>query len=299
MGRSLAFAVAAVLLAFPAAADLKPGPQGDFAPNPEVGNLRQQEHRVPFKADGGGPLLQAVLTLPKSDGPAPGIVITHGSPRKAEDRRRQSPFRNTTRWFADRGFVVLNLTRRGYGKSQGDWEEGYGKCDFPYYKEAGDKSAEDMLAAIRYLRALPNVIKDKIVVAGVSAGGWATLATMAKNPEGVVLGLNFAGGRGSRSEGEVCGGEYAFREPLEAWGKAAKVPTLWLYAENDRFWGPDMPKKMFERYRAGGAPAELWASPPFPHHRDGHNMFGHGKGAGFWGDRVEQALKAVPGLMPQ
>lgn len=297
MGRILAFAVAAVLLAFPAAADLKPGPQGDPAPNPELGNLRQQEHKIPFKADGGGPLLHAVLTLPHKDGPAPGIVITHGSPRKAEDRRRQSPFRNTTRWFANKGFAVLNLTRRGYGKSQGDWEEGYGKCDFPYYKEAGDKSAEDMLAAIRYLRALPNVDKDKIVVAGVSAGGWATLATMAKNPEGVVLGLNFAGGRGSRSEGEVCGGEYAFREPLAAWGKTAKVPTLWVYAENDRFWGPDMPKKMFERYRAGGAPAELWASPPFPHHRDGHNMFGHGKGAGFWGERVDRALKAVPGLM--
>lgn len=296
MGRILA--VVAVLLAFPAAAaDLKPGPQGEPERKADVGDLRQQEHRVPFKADGGGPLLQAILTLPNKDGPAPGIVITHGSPRKAEDRRRQSPFRNTTRWFADRGFVVLNLTRRGYGKSQGDWEEGYGKCDFPYYKEAGDKSAEDMLAAIRYLRALPTVDKNRIVVAGVSAGGWGTLATAARNPDGVVLALNFAGGRGSRSEGEVCGGEYAFREPLKAWGAKTKVPTLWLYAENDRFWGSDMPKKMFALYRAAGAPAELWAAPPFPHHRDGHMMFGHGKGAGFWGDRVEKALKAVPGLM--
>ena len=279
------------------AADLKPGSQGEPVRNAAVGNLRQQEHWVPFKADGTGPLLQARLTLPEGDGPWPGVLINHGAPRKPEDRARRATFNGSTTWFAEKGFAVLSLTRRGYGKSQGGYSEGYGKCTLPYYKQGGDRTAEDILVGVRYLRGLPNVIKDKIVVAGISAGGWGTLAAMARNPEGVVLGLNFAGGRGSVKEGEICGGEAAMLEAPEAWGKTARIPSFWIYAENDRFWGPDLPKKLFAAYRAGGAPAELWAAPAFPHHRDGHTLFGHAKGAGFWGERVERALRAVPGLM--
>lgn len=291
----LAGAAFLLTVALPAAAaDLAPGPQGPLAPQARVGGLRQQEHRVPFAAGGGGPLMQALLTLPDGQGPWPGIVITHGAPRP-EDRKRRLYYAGTTAWFAKRGFAVLNLTRRGYGQSMGQWVEGYGNCNFPYFKEAGEATADDLMAAVRYIRALPNVIEDRIVVAGTSAGGWGTLALAARNPEGVRLGLNFAGGRGKSVRG-TCGFESFYVEALTAWGKTARVPTLWLYAANDGYWGPELPKRMFAAWRAAGAPAELWAAPDYPHHDDGHYIFGHAKGWQFWGKRVAEALKKTPGV---
>lgn len=254
---------AAVLLALPAtAADLKPGPQGPLDTQPAVNRLRQQEHRVPVTAGNGSQhLMQALLTLPNGDGPWPGVVITHGSPRKPADRAKREPMPAATLWFAEQGFAVLNLTRRGYGQSQGGWVEGFGKCEAPNYFTAGNTTARDLAAAVTYLQAQSFVDPKRIMVAGISAGGWGVVALAAHNIEGVVLGLNFAGGRGSQTEGAVCQPD-ALVDALARWGRAAKTPTYWIYAENDLYWGPDLPKKCSRLTAPAGPRPSSGACPP-------------------------------------
>lgn len=294
---ALAVLVAFVLFAPPAgAADLKPGPQGPLEPAAVVNRLRQQEHRVPMTAkDSNQHLMQAQLTLPDGNGPWPGVVITHGSPRQPADRAKRDLMPATALWFAEQGFAVLNLTRRGYGQSEGGYVEGFGKCESPNYLAAGTTTARDLAAAVQYLKTQSFVDPKRIVVAGISAGGWGVVALAAQNPEGVVLGLNFAGGRGSRVEGQVCQPEAMF-DALAQWGRTAKTPTYWIYAENDLYWGPELPKKMFQAYRAGGAPAEFWGTPAYPYHRDGHLQFRHNRGSDAWGAKLAEFLKQFPGL---
>lgn len=77
------------------AADLKPGPQGDPTLD-STGQFRQQEYRVPFARDDGGPLLQALLLFPKGDPPHPLVIpsiMEHHAARRTVSGARFTPAR--------------------------------------------------------------------------------------------------------------------------------------------------------------------------------------------------------------
>ena len=96
---------------------------------------------------------------------------------------------------------------------------------------------------------------------GQSTGGLAVTAAAAANPPGVVGILDFAGGRGSDAPDHVCDEDHlvgAFSE----FGKTARAPALWVFAENDHFFRPDLADRMLDAYRPGGAPARLVMLPP-------------------------------------
>jgi dienelactone hydrolase len=280
-----------MLLGSTVAADPKPGPQGE--PTLEnTGQFRQQEYRVPFAKDGGGPMLQALLLFPNGDPPYPLAIINHGSPRTADGRSSRPLYPGSSRWFAERGFAVLTLTRRGYGQSQGYWAENFGSCGNPNYEHAGTVSADDIEAGIRYMRAQPFIDNLRVVLVGQSAGGWGVLATAARNPEGVVVVLNFAGGRGSLKDNEVCDSEKLIKTAA-LWGKTSRVPTLWVYSENDQYFAPRIAQAMFDAYRGAGGVGKFLAMPAFSH--DGHRLFGFGWKT--WGPPVDTFLKTMPGLI--
>ena len=52
-----------------------------------------------------------------------------------------------------------------------------------------------------------------------------------------------------------------------SFGENAHVPSLWIFAENDHFFGPHLARQMFDAYTAGGAPAEFDAAPSFGQRR--------------------------------
>ncbi len=54
-------------------------------------------------------------------------------------------------------------------------------------------------------------------------------------------------------------------------GAAAKVPSLWLYSLNDRFWGPRLPHQWFRSFVAAGGKAQFVQLPSFAD--DGHKSF--------------------------
>ncbi len=83
-----------------------------------------------------------------------------------------------------------------------------GDCDAPEHFRAGQIAADDVEAAIRFMQTQPFVDPSRVILAGISSGGWASLALAARNPEGVVALINFAGGRGGHAYGRpnaVCG----------------------------------------------------------------------------------------------
>jgi hypothetical protein len=93
------------------------------------------------------------------------------------------------------------------------------------------------------------------------------IAAAAINPPGVMGILDFAGGRGSDAPGHVCSEDHLV-QAFAALGTTARVPALWVYAENDLFFSPALARRMFDAYHAEGAPAQLVMLPPaWP---DGH-----------------------------
>src|SRR3954468_16223988 len=57
---------------------------------------------------------------------------------------------------------------------------------------------------------------------------------------------------------------------MAALGRTARVPARWIYVENDQSYGPDLARRMFGAYTAGGALAQLNVLPPFE--TDGHDL---------------------------
>jgi dienelactone hydrolase len=136
----------------------------------------------------------------------------------------------------------------------------------------------------------PFVDPSRLVVAGISTGGWAALALAARNPPGLQLVVNFAGGRGGHAYGRsnaVCGQDRLLAATA-AFGRAARVPTFWAYAENDSFFGPELAAAMAGAWTAAGGSAEFNLLPAYG--EEGHALVDDRAGWRLWGPALERAL---------
>ncbi len=245
--------------------------------------------------------LDAILVYFNSPGKHPLVVLTHGSARDIAKHAELSPWQQLPQavWFARRGWVALSVVRRGYGLSTGDPDGNHlGNGPERDYQEAGRYSAEDLGRAIEYARQLPEVDPSHIIAAGVSTGGFATVALTANAPNGLVAAINFSGGRGSRAENNVRD-PAALIEAYRDYGNRSRVPMLWLYSQNDKFFWPALARKFDAAFRAGGGRDQFVLEPPVGN--DGHMLF---REIPVWADAVDQFLKAnhlvfLPALLPE
>ncbi|MEZ5843871.1 MAG: CocE/NonD family hydrolase [Hyphomicrobiaceae bacterium] len=240
------------------------GPQG-----PEGDRLREQIWTVP---GGGKTPLRATVFRPRSSPPggSPLVVINHGTDGRSQETASRPVFIWLTRWFVARGYVVLLPQRRGYGETGGVLVEGTDSCLRPRHQDMGEAAADDIEGAIAYLVRQPFVDPRDITVIGISSGGWASLALAARNPVGVRSVINFAGGRGAYAWGQrgaLCAGDQLVAAAAD-FGRRARVPTLWLYAENDSYFSPPVVRAMQAAWTTAGGRAELHIVPPVG--REGH-----------------------------
>jgi dienelactone hydrolase len=129
---------------------------------------------------------------------------------------------------------------------------------------------------------------SRTILVGHSAGGWATLAAITNNPAGVVGAINFAGGRGSDAPGRVCEPERLLASARE-FGSRTRVPTLWLYAENDKFFGPALARELFSVFTASHHGEDAFVSLP-AFGEDGHTLVLDGASLPVWEPAVARFL---------
>jgi dienelactone hydrolase len=244
---------------------------------------------VPITAGGATVTLEALLTRPAAPGRYPLVVLSHGAPRDGADRPTMAPTAASAIAieFARRGWAVIAPMRRGYGRSQGPYAESSGACKSPDYPASGRASATDLIETIKYMARQDYVDPGRVLLVGHSAGGFASIAAAAQNPPGVLAVLNFAGGRGSDAPDSVCT-EARLVDAYAGFGRTVRIPTLWLYAENDHFFGPKLARRFFAAFTGAGGTGTFVALPSFG--KDGHQLF-HDDGVPLWRDRVDAFLR--------
>lgn len=232
--------------------------------------------------------LEAMLLRPSGSGRYPLALISHGAPRDPASRTTMSPYRMYRQAieFARRGFAALVVMRRGYGVSGGRYAESNGPCDARDYLRSARASAEDLAAAVRAMQNRSDVATDGMIAVGASAGGFASIALAATSPPGLVAAISFAGGRGSRGDDDVCD-EAALVRAFAALGRTSRIPMLWIYAENDKFFGPDLARRMHAGFTAAGGRAQLIDAAAFGD--DGHTLFS--RGIPLWTPMLDRFLR--------
>jgi dienelactone hydrolase len=212
---------------------------------------------------------EALITRPDREGRMPLVILSHGSPMDNAHRQMgPTGFSAQSIAFAEAGYAVVVVMRRGYGRSEGKLAEHSGDCSDRNYVRAGTTSADDLRRTIEALKSEPWVDASKILVVGVSAGGFASVALGAGADVAVTGIISFAGGRGVDKPGHVCQPERLVGA-MGTFGQKSKVPNLWIYSDNDLFFPPDLAKQMLAAYGANGAPVEFVAVPPWG--KDGHS----------------------------
>jgi uncharacterized protein len=121
-----------------------------------------------------GVTLAGTLTLPQGAGPHPAVLLVTGSGPQDRDETLlgHKPFLVLADYLTRRGIAVLRLDDRGTGASTGVFSAG-----------TSDDFAQDAAAAVRWLRARPEVADDRVGIVGHSEGGLIAPLVASRTPE--------------------------------------------------------------------------------------------------------------------
>jgi dienelactone hydrolase len=234
-----------------------------------------------------------VLFRPPGDGPFRLAVIAHASTQNVL-RRAQMPqpeYRALAAWLVARGFAVLVPERPGHGATGGKYLEDQGGCDEADYLHSGHATADEIAAALNYLRGQSFIRRDGAIVLGHSAGAWGALALARENPQGLAAIVAFAAGRGGHANdfpNQVCALHTLIASAAE-FGEGARVPVTWLVAANDSYFPPDLSRRLADAFRSGGDKVEFYLLPASG--GEGHWLAETESGVKIAGPEMERALK--------
>lgn len=220
---------------------------------------RQVEFLNTDLVENGAPVrLEVVLFKPEGAGPFPLLVFNHGSTGAGTRPERFT----STAWnfglaefFLDRGWMVAFPQRRGRGRSDGLYDEGFAprrmngySCDPARSLPGADRALDDVEAAVKELLRRPDVSRRAILIGGNSRGGILSVAYAGMHPEQILGVINFVGGWIS----EGCAFADQINQTLFKRGASYGGRTLWLYGEHDKYYSIAHSRSNFEAYRRAG-----------------------------------------------
>jgi dienelactone hydrolase len=227
--------------------------------------------------------LETTVFKPPGPGPFPLVIMNHGKEPGNPKLQKRDRFLALSREFIKRGYAVVVPMRTGFAHSTGEYSE-Y-NCNMT---SNGQLQANDLQNVLSYLRTQSWADKDRIVVAGQSYGGLATMAFGTRNFPGVKGLINFAGGL--RTEG-ACDWQQSLVNAFAEYGGKSTLPSLWFYGENDTYFNHDVARKLHDAYTRNGGNAKLIAYGPFKH--DAHAMVGSRDGVKVWWPETEKFLQQL------
>jgi dienelactone hydrolase len=253
-----------------------------------------------LREDGKPIRLETVLVKPSGPGPFPLAVFNHGSTGNGKDPRlfaqtQWSP--DIANFLVDRGWMVAFPQRRGRGKSDGLYDEGFGPdrtrgytCDPNLSLAGADRALGDIKAAVDVLRKRPDVAPRPIVIGGLSRGGVLSIAYAGKHPQQVDGVINFVGGW----VGEHCVNAPYINGSLFEMGGAFPHPTIWLYGNHDSTYGLDHSRANFAAFQKAGGKGSFAEFEP-PATANGHFIHTYPQ---LWSDTLAKYLGTLEAHAP-
>jgi len=245
-------------------------------------DLNERIVRIPVNS-AGSITLETTIFKPDGAGPFPMIVFNHGKmPGEPHTQSRSRPLA-FAREFVRRGYVVVAPNREGFAQSGGTYhQEG---CDV---EKNGAAQAEDVAATIAYMSKASYVDASRIVVAGTSHGGLTTIAYGTQAASGVRGLINFSGGLRQ----DACSGwQDNLTHAFEVYGEQVRVPSLWLYGDNDSIWTPELTGRMYAAYINHGAAAKMVDFGSYKN--DAHRLVVDRDGVSIWWPSVDAFLTRI------
>ena len=185
-------------------------------------------------------------------------------------------------WLPARGYNVLMVDYRGFGRSEG--------------KPSLDGVVDDAAAALAYLRTRPDVDATRLIMFGQSIGGATALRLLARDARGVRLGVidsAFASYRGIARDA-TAGGPLApiaaltvgvlpgpDKDPITAL-KSIRVPLIFVHGARDTI----IAAANSEKLHAAAAGSQHWSVP------DAMHIMALGQ-PGSWREKLVQAMNAA------
>jgi dienelactone hydrolase len=219
--------------------------------------MSNERIQTPYTENGESVSLEVVLFKPPVDGRYPTIVFHHGSTGDGSDPSR---FGNTffsksiAFYFVERGWMVAFPQRRGRGKSDGVYDEGFKpdrsgySCEEDIALAGAAHALEDLDVITEWLRNRMDVDTTRLLVGGTSRGGILAIAHTAQRPDVYLAAINFVGGWIA----EGCGDYQSINRTLFVGGAAFPGPSLWLYGENDSFYSLPYSRSNFDAFTLAG-----------------------------------------------
>jgi dienelactone hydrolase len=185
------------------------------------------------------------------------------------------------------------VVRRGFGRSGGKQSYVLRGCRNGEYAPILDDQAKDLEAALKAIARRPDADVNEVVALGVSVGGATVLNLAARNPPGLRAVINVSGGiRSTPREGgppATCKPE-DLTPVFASFGERTRIPSLWLYAENDSFFPGDYVRQLHETYVVKGGRTDFHMFEPIG--EDGHMMFSSHDGMLRWIPALDRFLRA-------
>ncbi|MDW3183871.1 alpha/beta hydrolase family protein [Roseobacter sp.] len=201
---------------------------------------------------------EVVIFKPNSEGPFPLAIVNHGS---TGDGKNPSVAKLTfvdsaiAQYLIDRGYLVAFPQRRGRGKSDGLYDEGFSQnrstgysCATETSLEGAERAIVDLDHVIDAMTKRPDVQSGPVLLSGVSRGGILSMAYAGRNPNRVAGVINLVGGWMS----DNCPNGEEINDSL--FSQAASFPgkTLSLYGENDPFYSTKHTEDRFATFKSNG-----------------------------------------------
>jgi dienelactone hydrolase len=242
----------------------------------------------------------ALLFRPVGEGPFRLAVIAHASTQNVLLRAQmpQPEYRALASFWVARGFAVLVPERPGHGATGGKYLEDQHGCDEADYVRSGRATAEEISAAVSYLRGQSFIRRDGALVVGHSAGGWGALALASADPAEVSSIIVFAPGRGGHANdfpNQICA-PHTLLAAAGEFGHGARIPVNWLVAANDSYFSADFSRKLADAFRAGGGRADFRVLPAYD--GEGHWMAETENGVKLAAGELDRVLKGQPQSLP-
>lgn len=238
--------------------------------------------------------LELLIGKPQGRGPFPVVIFNHGSTGRGDRPElfgRSWSSASVTKYFTDKGWMVIFPQRRGRGGSDGLYDEGFEpdrkrySCLIDLSFSGIKRAIEDLNAIMAHVQLRPDILPNRMLIGGQSRGGILAIAYAGSHPDIFIGAINFVGGW----VGQECDNATTINGVTFRRGSPFKGSTLWLYGESDPFYSNSHSKKNYDSFiKAGGI--GVFQSYIVPGAMSGHDLILYPE---LWRDLLDSYLAAL------